>query len=245
MRLLAKLTVVELKLFVREPISLVFTFAFPLVVLVVLFGVFGSQPDYAFNYARPNDYYLASYVAVVIAAVSLVALPVHVATYRERGVIRRLRASSVPGLSVLTAQVAVALLLVTAGSVVLAVAGVVGYDASLPDQPRETLVGFALSAIAFLAVGFLLGNLARTARSAQAIGMLVFLPMWLLSGAGPPPEVLSDGLRTVADVLPLTYAVRAVQDPWLGLGPNTTALGVMAAMLGVAAVAAVRAVRQV
>jgi ABC-2 type transport system permease protein len=244
MRLLAKLTWVEMKLFVREPISLVFTFAFPLVVLIVLFGVFGSQPDYAFNYARPNDYYLASYVSVVIAAVSLVALPVHVATYRERGVIRRLRASSVPGIAVLGAQVMVALALVSAGTLVLLVAGIVGYDASLPDQPRETLVGFGISALAFLAVGFFLGNLARTARAAQAIGMLVFLPMWLLSGAGPPPEVLSDGLRTVADVLPLTYAVRAVQDPWLGLGANTTALAAMAVLLVVATVAALRVVRE-
>jgi ABC-2 type transport system permease protein len=245
MRLLAKLTLVEMKLFIREPISLVFTFAFPLVVLVVLFGVFGDQPDYAFNYARPNDYYLASYVSVVIAAVSLVALPVHVATYRERGVIRRLRASSVPGAAVLTAQVLVALALVTAGTIVLVVAGVVGYDANPPDQTGATLVGFGLSALAFLALGFLLGNVARTARAAQAIGMLVFLPMWLLSGAGPPREVLSDGLAVVADLLPLTYAVRAVQDPWLGLGPNTTALAVMGAMLVGAAAAAVRAVRQV
>jgi ABC-2 type transport system permease protein len=244
MRLLAKLTLVELKLFVREPISLVFTFAFPLVVLVVLFGVFGSQPDYAFNYARPNDYYLASYVSVVIAAVSLVALPVHVAAYRERGVLRRLRASSVPGVAVLTAQVLVALVLVTLGSLVLIVAGIVGYDADLPDQLQPTLVGFALSALAFLAVGFFLGNVARTSRAAQAIGMLVFLPMWLLSGAGPPREVLSDTLAFVADLLPLTYAVRAVQDPWLGLGANTTALVVMTAMMLLAAVAAVRVVRE-
>src|SRR5690606_30234335 len=169
MRLLAKLSLVELKLFVREPISLVFTFAFPLVVLVVLFGVFGDQPAYAFNYARPNDYYLASYVSVVIAAVSLVALPVHVASYRERGVLRRLRASSVPGVAVLTAQVLVALVLVTLGSLVLIVAGIVGYDADLPDQLQPTLVGFALSALAFLAVGFFLGNVARTSRAAQAI----------------------------------------------------------------------------
>jgi ABC-2 type transport system permease protein len=245
MRLLVKLTWVELKLFVREPISLVFTFAFPLVVLVVLFGVFGSQPQYAFNDARPDDYYLASYTAVVIAAVSLVALPVHVATYRERGVLRRLRASSVPAVGVLAAQVVVALVLVTGGTLVLLAAGILAYDTNLPDQPRATLVGFGLSAVAFLAVGFLLGSLTRTARSAQAVGMLVFLPMWLLSGAGPPREVLSDGLRVVGDLLPLTYAVRAVQDPWLGLGPNTTALAVMGAMLVAATIAATRAMRQV
>jgi hypothetical protein len=45
-------------------------------------------------------------------------------------------------------------------------------------------------------------------------------------------------------VLPLTYAVRAVQDPWLGLGANTTALAAMAVLLVVATVAALRVVRE-
>jgi len=85
MRALAKLTWVVLKLFIREPFAVIFTFAFPLVVLVVLNGVFGKHPDPDFGGARPTDHYLAGYIAVVIGAIGLVALPVHVAAYRERG----------------------------------------------------------------------------------------------------------------------------------------------------------------
>lgn len=244
MRLGARLTWVELKLFVREPVSVVFTFAFPLVVLVVLFGVFGDRPSSAFGSARPADYYLSSYLAVVIAAVGLIALPVHVATYRERGILRRLRASSVPAVTLLGAQVVVSLLLVTTGSIVLVAAGLGAYDASLPVDRAATVVGFGVASLSFLAVGFLIGHLARTARSAQAVGMLLFLPMWLLSGAGPPEDLLSDGLRTAAELMPLTYAVRAVREPWLGHGADLAALVVLAALFAVAGAVATARVRQ-
>jgi ABC-2 type transport system permease protein len=95
MRTLAKLAWVEVKLFGREPIAVVFAFAFPLVVLLVLAGVFGSDPDANFGGVAGIDYYVPGYLAVVIASVGLIGLPVHLASLRERGVLRRLRASSV------------------------------------------------------------------------------------------------------------------------------------------------------
>lgn len=231
MGLRSRLIWVELKLFTREPISLVFTFAFPLAVLLVLFGVFGSAPNADFKFSRPDDYYLASYTAVVIAAVSLVALPVHVASYRERGVLRRLRASSVPATAVIVAQVVVALALVVIGATLLVAAGLAFYDTNLPESPGQVAIGFVIAALSFLALGFLIGFAARTARAAQAVGMMAFLPMWLLSGAGPPDDVMSDTMQTVAELLPLTYAVRAVRDPWLGLGANVAALAILAGLL--------------
>jgi ABC-2 type transport system permease protein len=104
-------------------------------------------------------------------------------------------------------------------------------------------LAFVLGTLSFLTVGFLLGSLAGSARSAQAIGMILFFPMWLLSGAGPPPEVMGEGMRRVSDLLPLTYAVRALQDPWLGSGSSTTDLALLAGILVIAAVVAVRRLR--
>ena len=244
-RLFAKLVWIEAKLLAREPISLVFTFAFPVVVMVVLFGVFGSTPSTEFRFARPIDYYQASYLGVVIGALGLVAVPVHVATYRERGVLRRFRASSVPASSVILAQLVVTLGLAAVGGLTLVVVGRAFYDAEAPVSVLGVLGGFALAALSFLALGFLVGCLARTARAAQAIGMLAFFPMWLLSGAGPPPEVLSEGMGQISDVLPLTYAVRAIQDPWIGQPVSITALVVLAAMLIVSTAGAVLVVRRV
>ena len=223
MRLLRNLSWIELKLFLREPFAVIFTFVFPLVTLVVISGAFAAD-DPAFRGATPSDYYLASYIGVVIGTVGLIALPVHVAAYAERGVLRRFRASSIPAWSVFGAQMAVGLLMAVVGSLVLVVAGRLIYGAHLPIQRPGALIAFVVGAISFLALGLLIALIARTARAAQAVGMLLFFPMFLLSGAGPPPSVMSAPMAAVAKVLPLTFVVRALQDPWLGKGHNTVDL---------------------
>jgi hypothetical protein len=67
--------------------------------------------------------------------------------------------------------------------------------------------------------------------------MLLFLPMFLLAGGGPPPEVMSPVMNDIGTVLPLTHVVRAIQEPWLGLGTGTDHLVVVLAMFGVASLA--------
>lgn len=244
MRTFAKLTWVELKLFGREPISVLFTFAFPLVVLVVLAGVFGSEAEAdAFYGLRPTDYYGAAYPAVVIGAIGLIALPVHIAAYRERGVLRRFQASSVPVGAVIGSQLAVGLLAATVGSVVLVVAASVIYDAAMPESAGGAVLTFGMATVSFLAVGLLLGSLARNARSAQALGMLVFFPLWILSGAGPPRDVMGDAMSRVADVLPLTWVVDALLEPWLFDGLASTDLLFLGALLVVSVAVSVRRLR--
>ena len=244
MRALLKLTWIELKLFTREPFALIFTFVFPLVVLVVLFGSFdANDPD--FPGASPRTYYLASYIGVVIAAVGLITVPVHVAAYRERGILRRFRASSIPALSVIGAQMIVGLLMATLGTILLVIVGNVSYGAALPASYAGVVVAFALSTLSFLAIGVLLASLTRNARAAQAIGMILFFPMWLLSGAGPPPSVMSTGMQRASDLMPLTYAVRALYDPWLGFENDPVNLLILAVMLLVAGTLSVRLFRSV
>jgi ABC-2 type transport system permease protein len=246
MRTFAKMTWVELKLFAREPLALVFAFAFPLVVLVVLVASFPNTPDpEAFGGLRPSDYYLAGYIGVVISTIGLVTLPVHVASYRERGILRRLRASSVPAWSVIAAQVIVGILMATVGGLVLIAAGTTIYDAAAPVSVDSVLIMFLLSSLAFVAIGLLLGSLTRTARGAQALGMILFFPMWLLSGAGPPPDILGEGMRSVMDALPLTYVVRAIQDPWVGAQARGLDVLVLAGILLVAGSLSLRRLRSV
>jgi ABC-2 type transport system permease protein len=239
MRTVAKLIWVEVKLFAREPVAVVFAFAFPLVVLLVLAGVF-RQPDTALGGLTGTDYYVPGYLAVVIASVGLIGLPVHLASLRERGVLRRLRASSVPLAGVLGAQTVVHLAMAVAGGVVLLGSAGLVYDVRAPSSPAGVAVGFALGALAFVALGLLLGSLAPTARAAQAIGLVLFFPMWLLSGAGPPRGVMTDTMRRLSDVLPLTSVVTAIQDPWLGAGSTVPQLLVLAALVVVATALAVQ-----
>lgn len=64
-------------------------------------------------------------------------------------------------------------------------------------------------------LGVLLGTVFPTTRAAQAVGLLLWFTFLFLSGSGPPPEVLPDGLGSIGDWLPLTPIVRLLQEPWL------------------------------
>jgi ABC-2 type transport system permease protein len=238
MRTLAKLTWIEVKLFAREPIAVVFAFAFPLVVLLVLAGVFGSEPSPDFGGVAGVDYYVPGYLGVVVASIGLIGLPVHLASLRERGVLRRLRASSVSVAGLFGAQTAVHVAMAALGGAVLLVAAGLVYDVGAPASVGGVVLAFAVGSLSFVALGLLLGSLAPTARAAQAVGLVLFFPMWLLSGAGPPRGVMTDTMVRLSDVLPLTRVVTAIQEPWLGTGSNTSELLVLSAVFVVAVLVA-------
>ena len=91
-----------------------------------------------------------------------------------------------------------------------------------------------------MSIGVLLGSLLPSARAAQAVGLLLFFPSFLLGAGGPPPHVMGSVVRQVADPLPLTLLTNAVREPWLGLGPATGSLIAIAALAVVASAVAAR-----
>ena len=86
-----------------------FVLVFPIVTMLIIGGSFGTEPDDAFP-VNPSHWYVASYFTVVIGATGLIMLPVHIASYRERGVLRRFAASGFPRWSFALAQLAIGLI---------------------------------------------------------------------------------------------------------------------------------------
>jgi ABC-2 type transport system permease protein len=62
----------------------------------------------------------------------------------------------------------------------------------------------------------------------------------ILSGAGPPREVMTEAMHYVADITPLRYVILLLQDPWLGFGWDTKS---MLIVLGITVVAAILSLR--
>lgn len=238
MRALRKLTWVEMKLFAREPVTVVFVLVLPLIVLYVLNGVFGNEADPGFYEGLgPIDYYLPAYVALTVATVGVLSLPAHLAAYREQGVLRRFRASALPPATIIAAHVVIAFVVGGIGTILLTVLSTVAYDGPLPEDLLGSLTAFTLVTLAFAALGSLLGVVMPTARAAQGLGVLLFFVFIMIGGAGPPREVLPEGMRALSDAVPLVYGARAIRGPWLGLGWDGEAVAVMVGLLVVAAVA--------
>ena len=218
-----RLFTAELRLFARDPFTVVFVIMFPIVTMLVLGASFGSEPAHGFP-VNPAHWYVASYLTVVIGAIGLIMLPVHIASYRERGVLRRFAAAGFPRWSFAAAEAAVGLIAVAVGGACLLAVAAPVYGVPAPDQPGRVLAEVVAAAVAFVSIGVLLGTLLPSARAAQGIGLLLFFPSFLLGVGGPPPNVMPDALRAIADRLPLALANQAIRGPWLGLGQATGAL---------------------
>jgi ABC-2 type transport system permease protein len=244
---LVKLTWIELKLFLREPTTLVFTFTFPIVMLFVMGEIFAGRElrpgEVMFRGFAPLDYYVPAYCALVAVSVGVLMLPVRLTSYRSGGVLRRFRAAHVPVWAVLGSQMLAATALATVGALLVWGFGELVYTVRFPASLPLVAVSFLLGTLCFCAIGALLGAVMPSTRAAQGAGLMLFFVMLFVSGAGPPVEVMSPTMLRIADFLPLSHSVTAMQDAWNGLGFNGTEsliLVVVAAACGWVALRAYR-----
>lgn len=185
--------------------------------LLFLFGsINGNKPDARLNGLGFLDVAIPSYGALIVGTSGLLSMTNLVATYRERGILKRFRAVPVRPLALLIAQGTAVLLMTTAGVGLLIVVGRAAYGVTFEGNALAILAAFLLSSVATLSLGFLLASVMPTSRTAQAGAQLFFFPMMFLSGAAFPREVLPDSLHDLSEALPLTHVVELMRGAWIG-----------------------------
>jgi ABC-2 type transport system permease protein len=238
MKSLLKMTWMETKLFLREPIGAFFTLVFPLMMLFLFGSIYGNQPEAMFGGQGTIDISIPAYTAMIIATTGLMSITITMAAYRENGVLRRLRTTPVNPLVVLAAQVIVLFLMTTFGMLLLIIAGKLVYHVRFEGSALNVLAGFVLCSLSFFELGFVLAGLMPTARTAQVVGMVLLYPMLFLSGAGFPRELLPETIKKVSTFLPLTYVVNLLRGLWVGQawGSHLFDISVLAGILVVGVV---------
>lgn len=242
MNALYKMTLVEAKLFLREPAAVFFTLAFPVMVLLLFGSIFGGYPVPGTD-LHSIDLYVPALTALVIGTVGLIGLPTTLAAYREYGILRRLRATPLRSSSILGSQTLVNLLMTALGITLLLVAASLAFDLRMPEAPLQVALALVFSSLSFFAAGFALAGLLPTVRVAATVGQAVFFPMLFLSGAAMPRDQLPDTLRRISDFLPLTHVVDLVQGLWTGQGWDLTAVAVLAGVFVLAVLVSARTFR--
>jgi signal transduction histidine kinase len=177
MNRLAKLIFTESKLFLRDPMAVFFAVAFPPLLLAILGAIPAfREPNEDLGGARVIDLYVPIMVGFVLAMLAISVIPTYLATYRERGILRRLSTTPMQPASLLLAELVMALVMaVVAVTLVLAV-GVVVFDTAVPEQPVGFLAAVVLGAGALLALS-----------AARCEGVGAPLREGLRSGALRPP----------------------------------------------------------
>lgn len=240
-----KLAHSESRLFMRDPIALFFGLVFPGLLLLALGSFFPGfdEPSVDLAGKRYIDVYSPIALALGLATLGLVTLPPILGTYRQFGILRRLRTTPVHPARLLLAQLSVhGAVAVIAAAFAVAVA-VAAFDVPFPESPVWFVIAFLLAAASIFAIGLLVGALARTTVSGQAVGMAIYFPMLFLAGVWIPRSIMPDSLRTVSDLTPLGSAVQAIEDAWFGATPSATNVLVMLVYTAVIGFVAVRVFR--
>ncbi|MFW6090785.1 MAG: ABC transporter permease [Actinomycetota bacterium] len=217
----------EVKLLAREPLVLVVSLMFPVLLMVLLLASFSGDNDPVFVGLNGTEFYVTAYLGAAIAAMGFMGTPTHLATYRGSGVLRRFQAAGVPSRALVAAQVAVLSVLAAVGAAAMIGLAYAGFDLAAPESVGGVVAGFAVGILAFAGIGALLGSLLPSARAAQGLGLLLFFGTFFLVGGGPPPGVLPDALNDIAAWTPTGLLVDAIRTPWTDGGLDATAMATL------------------
>jgi ABC-2 type transport system permease protein len=229
-RLLAHQTRYELLTFIRNRQARFFTVALPLLFLVIFDSVFGDQ------HIGPQDieastYYVPGIAALAVLSASFSNLVISITAQRERGVLKRRRATPVPAVVLVAARALTSLVisLVVAG-VVVAV-GDVAYGVHVaPGALAALALSVAVGSFALACLGFAASTVIGSADAAQPAVLAITLPLSFISGIYIPSLRLPTALQHIAQAFPLQHVVAAMSHGFLpgGTGVAWGDLGIVA-----------------
>jgi ABC-2 type transport system permease protein len=217
LRGLWKLTWLEIKIFLREPLGAFGSIILPVLVFVVAGRFVGGRlPPSGIATAAFARVQLPVFVALLIALNGVLSLVTIISIYREGGILKRLRATPLRPQTILTAHVLVKLVLTAVTMALTVLAGKRYY----PIHMEVPIFGFTMALListwSILSIGFLIASIVPTARFAQPIGAAILYPMVALCRLFVPLQSFPPALQALARVLPLTYAVSLLQGIWKG-----------------------------
>jgi len=226
-----KLTWVETKVFVREPMGVIGSIGIPVIIFIVMsrvLGLGGAGTAAAMDQAPFNLPILAALIIAIGAVLSLVTI---IAIYREGGILKRLRATPLSPVTILGAHVVVKLIFTAITLGLLVLAGRRFVPGAIDVNLFSFSAALMLSTISILSLGFVIASIVPTARFAQPIGAAILYPMMTVSGLFFPLEVLPAPIRALALTFPTTHAVTLMQSIWDGSGWITSSGSVVGLVL--------------
>lgn len=217
LRGLWKLTWIEIKVFLREPMGAFGTIVFPVIIFLVAGKMVGGRmPASALAANNFIQTGLPIIVSLLIAASAVLSLATIISIYREGGILKRLRATPLRPQTILTAHVIVKLVLSAATLLLMVLAGKRYYPTGIHVSLFSFTMALLIGTLSILSIGFLIASIVPTARFAQPIGAAILYPMLGISGLFVPVAMMPPVLRAIAHVLPTTYAVSLLAGIWRG-----------------------------
>jgi ABC-2 type transport system permease protein len=238
----------EVKIARRRPIVAIIALGVPLLLLVVFGSIPATtRPSAALGGISFFTLYVPTLMVFVLISVSVGGLPQQLATYREQGVLRRMKTTPVPPSWLLAAQLMINVALAILAIAILLGAGVLVFNLALPPTVGGdllSLLSLVLTVAATLGLGLCVAARARGPQVAGAFQAVCFYPLAFFSGLYVPiQEIHSALIHDIAKVIPTGAGFNALHASFLGQSPGVVPFLVLAGWAVLTSVAATRMFR--
>lgn len=205
----------ELLQFVRTREAVVFTFAFPVILLVIFGSVFDREiaPGVTFT-----QYFVAGMIGAGLMGTSFQNLAIQIPVERDSGALKRLAGTPMPRSAYFLGKVVMVLVVATGETVVLLAIGLLFYGVDLPATAGKwltfgwvSLLGVSSCTLA----GIAFSSLARSGRSAPAVVSPVAIVLQFISGVFFVFADLPGWMQQVGALFPLKWMTQGLRSVFL------------------------------
>jgi ABC-2 type transport system permease protein len=206
---------VEVKQFLRSREQVVFTMAFPLIMIVIFGLIFKGDLG---NGVRFTQYFVTGMIASGLMSTGFQALAIQIPIERDRGVLKRFRGTPMPRSVYFIGKIMMVLVVAVLESIILLAFAVTFFGIRLPSTGYAwfTFVWVGLLGVtAFTLCGIAFSSVARTGRSAPAVVTPVALVLQFISGVFFVFTQLPTGMQQVAALFPLKWMCQGMRSVFL------------------------------
>ena len=197
----------ELTLAVREFSGVLFGVVIPVGLMLLLGVIYGDKPAYDGAEFTLLQQALPAVMSIGICASGLMGLPLTIASYREKKILKRFQVTPTSPLLLLGAQFLSNLVFTVLSSLLVYLTAVLFFGYTMRGSLLSFIESYFLVLAGIYSMGMLIASLSGTIKTANLLCSLAYFPMLFLSGATIPFEIMPRGMQAVSRVLPLSQGI--------------------------------------
>lgn len=207
---------IEGKLSLRCPDSLIFGVGMPVGILFLIATIAGdsSANEQGITFLQSA---FASLLCVGICATAFMGLPITIADYRDKKILKHFFVTPVHPMLILFTQMCIAMLFSILSALLVTIVAITLFQYEMAGNVLLFIAAYFLIMFSMYSIGMVIASLCKNIKITNVVTTFVYFPMIFLSGATIPYELFPRVLQNIADVLPLTHGIKLLKSISLGI----------------------------
>ncbi len=216
MKTLKTLYKTEIIMILREFSGVFFGVMLPVGLILLLGIIYGDKPAFEGASYTLMEQSVAAVLTIGICATGLMGIPITVSSYREKKLLKRLEISPVSPRTLIVVQFLSHMTIAVLSSFFVIFIAVIVFNYSMTGSKWQFLVAYLLVTFSTYSLGILIASLSKSVKMSNLLCSLIYFPTFFLSGGTIPYEIMPNGLKNVASIIPLTQGIKILKGVSLG-----------------------------